>query len=108
MKTTDLRNRKNRTRIGCLHIAWFRRIFLQRQMSPCSVIVIGVRSQMTPQAAFVEHDHVIQALPANAANQPLNVRSLRGRTRSRQHLLDSHRLQLLYKLMAVDAVAITQ
>ncbi len=108
METTDLRDRKNRTRIGRLHSARFRGILLQCQMSSCLVIVIGISPQMTPQAAFVEHDHLIQALPANAANHPLNMRSLPGRTRSRQHLLDSHRLHLLDELMAEDAVAITQ
>src|SRR5205823_2347232 len=58
-------------------------------MSSCSEIVIGISSQMAPQSAFVEHDQVIQALAANAANQALNMRSLPGRTRSGQHLLDS-------------------
>lgn len=60
METTDLRDRKNRTRIGRLHSARFRGILLQCQMSSCLVIVIGISPQMTPQAAFVEHDHLIQ------------------------------------------------
>lgn len=31
-----------------------------------------------PQTAFAEHDQVIQALPANAANHALNIRPLEG------------------------------
>ena len=35
------------------------------------------------QAGFAEYDHVIQALPANRADHPLDVGSLPGRPRSR-------------------------
>jgi hypothetical protein len=77
-------------------------------MRSCSVIIICISLHMASQTAFVEHDQVIQALPANAANQALNMRSLLGRTRRGQHLLDSHRLHLFYELVAEDAVAITQ
>jgi hypothetical protein len=37
------------------------------------MIIIDISLQMAPQTAFAEHDQVIQALPANAANHALNI-----------------------------------
>ena len=78
MKATDFRDRDNRAGIGQLYAARFRTIFLERQMSSCSVIVLGVCLQMPHQTPLVEYDQVIQTLPPNAANHALNIRSLPG------------------------------
>jgi hypothetical protein len=42
------------------------------------MIISAISLQMTFQTAFVEHDQVIQALPANAGNPALNMSSLAG------------------------------
>jgi hypothetical protein len=40
------------------------------------MIVIREFSEVAIQAGFTEHDHVIEALPANGADQPLDIGSL--------------------------------
>ena len=40
-----------------------RRIFLKRQMRPRPLVVLEVRLENLPQGRFIEHNHVVQALP---------------------------------------------
>src|SRR5690242_7416445 len=94
-------NRKNGAHFGRLHRAGLRTILLERQMRACLMIISEISLEVVLQAAFIEYDHVIQAVPANAADQSLDIRPLPRRTRSRQHLLDSHDFHLFYKLMAL-------
>src|SRR3954453_17834063 len=77
-------------------------------MRACPMIIGAVSREVMFQAAFIEHDQVIQALASDAADHALDIRPLPRRTGSRQDLLDSHSLHLFYELMAEDAVAITQ
>jgi hypothetical protein len=54
----------------------------------------------------MEHDDVIQALSTNGADHALDRGALPGRARGRQHWLDTHGLDLVYKFLAEDPVAI--
>jgi hypothetical protein len=63
---------------------------------------------MLVQVFFVEHDQVIQALPADGYNYPFYVCTLPRRTRRRQHLFNTHRLHLLYKFVAEDLISVPQ
>ena len=49
------------------------------QMCATPMIVVRESSQVARQAGFTEYDHVIQALPPNGADHPLDVSSLPGR-----------------------------
>src|ERR1039457_5240282 len=47
-------------------------------MSPRLIIVGGICTQNPAQVRLTEYDHVVQALPADRANEPLNVSGLPG------------------------------
>jgi hypothetical protein len=57
-------------------MAW--RIFAQGQMRSQFVVIGGVGRQDPAQIALAEDDDVIEALPADRANQPLHMSVLPG------------------------------
>src|SRR5258708_29382343 len=72
------------------------------------MIVVREVWEMARQAGFTEYDHVVEALPANGADHPLDIGSLPGRPWRREHLFDAHRLHLLHKVRSEDPIAIAQ
>jgi hypothetical protein len=108
VQTADLRNADDPSLLGRLHGPWLGRIFLQRQVTTAVMVVVEKRSEMARQAGVIEDDDLIQALPANGSNHSFDVRALPGRARSGQHLFDSHRLDLLHKLVAEDPIAVPE
>jgi hypothetical protein len=77
-------------------------------MCPAQVIVAEETSNVSLQAALVENNQVIQALAANRANHPFDIRTLPRRARGRKHLLDAHCFHLIDEFFAEDAIAIPQ
>ena len=55
-------------------------VFVQRSMRPQLIIIGGICDKDPTQVRFTEHDHVVQALPADRADESLNVRILPGRS----------------------------
>ena len=55
-----------------------RRVLVQGTMDPRLIIVDGICAQDPAQVRFAEYDHVVQALPADRTNEPLNVSVLPG------------------------------
>jgi arginase family enzyme len=55
-----------------------RRVLVQGTMDPRLIIVGGIRAYDSAQMRFTEYDHVVQALPADRADEPLNVSVLPG------------------------------
>src|ERR1019366_9218290 len=55
-----------------------RRVLVQGTMRPRLIIVGGICAQDPAQVRLTEYDHVVQALPADRANEPLNVSVLPG------------------------------
>jgi hypothetical protein len=72
------------------------------------MIIVGEFLEVVIQAGFTEYDHVIQALSPNGADHPLDVGSLPGRARRREHRFDAHRLPLLHEVHPEDPIAVTQ
>src|SRR4051794_1376693 len=72
------------------------------------MVIAEVRRERAAERALAEHNHVVQALPPNRADHAFHIRPLPGRTRSGQHLLDPHGLDLLDEIMAEDSVTIPQ
>src|SRR5215468_6783825 len=72
------------------------------------MIIVGEPSEVARQSGFTEYDYVIQALPPNGADHPLDIGSLPRRPGRREHLFDAHRLHLLHKVCAEDPIAIAQ
>ncbi len=63
---------------GALNRAMEWGILVQGTMSPRLIIVGGICAQDPAQVRFTEHDHVVQAFPADRANESLNVSVLPG------------------------------
>src|SRR5215468_5752866 len=108
MEPTDLRDRNDSPGFWRLDGAKLGRVLLQAEVRAAPMIVVYESSEMAMQTGFTEYDHVIQALPPNRADHPLDVGSLPGRPGCREHLLDTHRLHLLHKVRPEDPIAIAQ
>src|SRR5215831_9543483 len=76
-------------------------------MRAALMIVVHESSEMAIQTGFTEYDHVIQALPPNRADHPLDVSSLPGRPGRREHLLDAHRLHPIGAIREVRSILAT-
>ena len=61
-----------------LHAARRRRVFRQREVGPCLVIVGDISAERVPQMRLVEDDDVIETLAANGADQALDVGFCQG------------------------------
>ena len=61
-----------------LNRAMERRVLVQGTMSPRLIIVGSIRAYDSAQVRFTEYDHVVQALPADRADEPLDICILPG------------------------------
>ena len=70
------------------------------------MVVVRELSQVVRQAGFTEDDHVIQALPPNGADHPLDVGTLPRRSWRSQHFLNAKFRHLLGEIGTKDAGAV--
>jgi transposase-like protein len=56
-----------------LNRAMKRGVLVQRSMSPQLIIIGGIFAEDSAQMSFTEHDHVVQALPADRADESFNI-----------------------------------
>jgi hypothetical protein len=80
MEPAHLRDRHDPAGAWWLGGARLGRVLLQAQVCATPMIVVRESSEVAGQAGFTEHDHVIQALPPNGADRPLDIGSLPRRT----------------------------
>ena len=71
------------------------------------MIVREVAREDSSQVGFVEHDEMIEALAADTAVQPLNVRILPWRSWRSDDFFDAQVLDALAETHAVDAVVVS-
>src|ERR1035437_9801764 len=50
-----------------------RRVLVQGTMRPRLIIIGGICTKDSAQVPFTKHNHVVQALPADRANEPLDI-----------------------------------
>ena len=55
-------------------------VFGQRQMCPSAVVILLVRAQHMPQMPLAEHDHMVEALASDGADQSFSVTVLPRRS----------------------------
>ena len=60
------------------------------------------------QRALAEYNDVIQAFPANGANETLHISPLPWAAGRRKYLFDPHRLYLADKLLTEDPITVAQ
>src|SRR5215472_15277874 len=77
-------------------------------MGSRSVIVVEIRIQGSPLRAFMQHNHMIEALPPNGTNHSLDVGSLPRGARRGQHFMDTHVSHLSSELIAEDSIAVAE
>src|ERR1019366_2657440 len=66
-------------------------------ISPRLIIVGGICAYDSAQVRFTEYDHVVQALPADRANEPLNVSVLPGGSERNRPISNAHGAQTLHE-----------
>src|SRR3954465_12500511 len=76
-------------------------------MCPGAVVILLVRAKHVPQMPLTEHDHMIEALASDRADQSFSVTVLPRRSRRCRSVANAHRADTTRKCLAVDAVAIT-
>lgn len=106
MQTTHVRNRDDRVVARRLDSPRDRRILIQRQVSPPLVVVDEITLQVAAERAFVPDDHVVEAFPADRADDPFDERTLPGRPRGSEDLLGFQASYRVAERLAVDAVPI--
>ena len=72
------------------------------------MVVVREALEMSVQAALAEYNHVIEAFAANGADHSFDIRALPWGSRGRQHLLDTHRIHLIHKVLSKDAITVPQ
>ena len=76
MQATDFRKRDDSAALRRLDETRVWRILVERKMGPGVVVVVHVRRKDASQMAFVEDNEVVQTLPPNRADDPLDIRAL--------------------------------
>ena len=79
-----------------------RRILVQGQMRSEPVIIAGVGRKDLAQMGFAEDDDVIEAFPADRADQSLRMPILPGRPRGGRVIAYTHRRKTLRDRLTVD------
>jgi hypothetical protein len=85
-----------------------RSVLLQSEMSSRSLIIVKVRFKNTAQAAFIEHEDMVEAIAADGTDQPLDIRILPRRTWGRENLPNLHRLGGLWKRFSIATIAVAK
>src|SRR6476619_4320479 len=75
-------------------------------MCPGAVVILLVRAQHMPQLPLAKHDHMIEALASDRADQSFSIAVLPRRSRRCRSVANAHRANAPRKCLAVDAVAI--
>ena len=107
MQSADFRNSYDSSQSLPLYRTRFRRILCQRQMSPGIQIVTEISFENPSQMRLSEHDDVVEAFLANTSNQTFGKRILPRTPWSSEHFRDSHALNSVSEVAAVNSVPIT-
>src|SRR5690349_10819702 len=75
-------------------------------MCPGAVVILLVRAQHMPQMPLAKHDHMIEALASDRADQSFSIAVLPRRSRRCRSVANAHRANAARKCLAVYAVAI--
>jgi hypothetical protein len=108
MQSADLGNLDHRAKCWRFDGTTTRRILVKRQVRPATRVILEIVSEDSAHAKRVEHNDVVQALPPDGADEPLNVSVLPGTLWGSEHFVNSHRLGGLQELVPITAIAVAQ
>jgi hypothetical protein len=83
-----------------------RRILLQREMCAGAIIIFHVRQQQVAEAAFAEHDNVVEAFPSDRTDQSFGIPDLPWRPWRRRLIANAHRSNSSDENVAKGCIAI--
>jgi len=94
-------------------VGWFngarcRSILVDRPVGTVLMIIAEVIREPLTQMVLVEHDHVVQAFPADGTDQALDAGILPGRTRCNEFLFHAQVLNSAHKFQTVNGIAIAE
>ena len=78
---------------GRLYEPRLRAILAEREMCAAAVVIVKVRRQHRAQVTLIEDDEVIEAFPADRADDAFDIGVLPRRSRRGGDLLDGHGLE---------------
>jgi hypothetical protein len=107
MQTTHFRQLPDRPQFGWLNRPRVGGIHVKGPVNSPAMIIVHIRLEQAPQMPLVQHNHFIQALSANAANDPFAVGILSRIPWGNEHFFDAHVADALLKMVTVDGVSIS-
>src|SRR5262245_47937484 len=81
-------------------------ILVQRSMNARFIVIGGILAQDPAQVRLPEYDHVVETVPADRADQPLDVRVLPRRSGSGRLFPNAHGTQALPEHRAIRSVPV--
>jgi len=108
VESTDSWERNDAAILGGLHLTAPRRSLLQGLVNPVLVIIGEVSPNDPSELIFTEHDHMIETLPTNRADESLGVWILPRTSRCCENFLYTHGLDFPRELFAIDPVTIAK
>ena len=86
VQSTDFGYRDYTPLVAALNRPRFRSVFAERKMGAGPMVMIDEHPEPAAQVPLAKHDYVVEALPPNRSDHPLDVCPLPWRARSRQDL----------------------
>ena len=108
MQSIHLREFHNLSGLGRLNRSRFRTVHVQREVRSPLVIVAEVVLQRSLEVPLIEHDHMVQALSSDRADDAFRKRILPWRSRGYEDFLHAHALDPCPEVCAVDPVPVPE
>ena len=83
------------------------RIFVQRQVSAGTIVIVGVGAKHAAQVLLTEYDKMIQTFSSDRSDQPFDIGVLPGRSWCRRAISNTHGSKASPEDLPIGAVAIT-
>jgi len=74
VESANLRELNDPAELRTLRLSGLRRILVERKMRARSVVVAEVAAQNSPQMAFVENDHMVEAFAPDGTDDAFDIR----------------------------------
>ncbi len=82
------------------------RIFVQRQVSAGTIVIVGVGAKHAAQMCFPDNDQMIQTFSSDRSDQPFDIGVLPGRAWCRRAIPDAHSFDPSLEHFPIGAIAI--
>ena len=82
------------------------RIFVQRQVSAGTIVIVGVGAKHAAQMCLPDNDQMIQTFSSDRSDQPFDIGVLPGRAWCRRAIPDAHAFDPSLEHFPIGAIAI--